>query len=116
MTSEAPSPRRPTRRKFALPPYTPFYRIVWWLGALLPSITIGLESAGLMKASDVPLITPINTMLVAVIICSSASYSQRREVEAMLIDFAIVLLLLLLQITLIGGLAYWRATSPAGLA
>jgi hypothetical protein len=115
MASAGPSPKRPPRRKLALPRYAPFYRIVWWLGGLLPSILIALELAGLLKASDVPLITPINTMLVAVIICSAASYSQRRELEAMLIDFAVVMLLLLLQITLIGGLAYWQAASPAGL-
>src|SRR5688500_6618381 len=108
MAGNAPSPRRPTRRKLVLPRYTPFYRIVWWLGALLPSILLALEMVGLLKASEAPLITPINTMLVAVIICSAASYSQRRDIEAMLIDFAIVLLLLLLQTTLIGGLAYWR--------
>ncbi len=116
MASEAPSPRRPTRRKLVLPRYTPFYRVVWWLGGLLPSIMIGLELMGILKLSDAPFLTPGNTMLVAVIICSAASYSQRRELEAMLIDFAVVMFLLLLQITLIGGLAYWRATSPAGLA
>jgi len=107
MTSDAPSPKRPPRRTLVRPKYSPPYRVVWWLGALLPSICIGLELVGVLQPAAVPWITPVNLLITSLIVCSAASYSQRRDVEAMLIDFAMVLLVVLAQITLIGGLGYY---------
>jgi len=111
MSSEPPSPFRPQRRARARPPFATRYRIIWWVGALLPAITVGLELVGLLKIGDFPLLTPINTLFASVLVCSAASFSQRRDAMTMLMDLAFVLLLSLTQVTLIGALAYWRATS-----
>jgi len=111
MTSDAPSPKRPPRRTLVRPRYSPAYRIIWWLGALLPVICVGLELIGVLKPGAAPWITPVNTLLASLVVCSAASYSQRRDLEAMLIDFVIVMLVTLAQITLLGALAYywyWR--------
>jgi hypothetical protein len=118
MPSDASPPNRPSRlavvrraaaeRRFPTP-----FRILWWVGAFLPSLMIVCELIGVLKIRDYPFINPLSTLIVSVIICASVSYSQRRDVGAQLIDFSFVMLLSLLQITLIGALAYWLKISPA---
>jgi len=112
MSSDAPSPIRPPRRVRAQPPFAMPFRIVWWVGALLPAITVGLDFAGLLKSTDFPLLTPINTFFASVLVCSVASYSQRRDITAVLMDMLLVMLLALVQITLIARLAARMAGSP----
>ncbi|MCE9603400.1 MAG: hypothetical protein K8U03_00690 [Planctomycetia bacterium] len=88
-------------------------RILWWLGALLPSIVLLIEYAAPATFSGYRFVTPLNTLAVSVIVCSAASYSQRRGLEAQLIDFSLVMLLSLAQITLIHALVYLRFISPS---
>lgn len=105
MSSNAPPPNRSPRPKRVQTPFALRYRILWWVGALLPAITVGLDSAGLCDFSRLPWVTPISTLVVSVIVCTAASYSQRRDVPAILMDLMFVLLLSLVQVTLIVRLA-----------
>lgn len=113
MSSDAPSPKRPTRRVRGQPPFALPFRIVWWVGALLPAITVGLELAGLLKRTDFPLLTPVNTLIASVLVCTMASYSQRRDVTAILMDSLLVMLLSLIQVTLIARLAALLSGAPS---
>ena len=111
MSSEVPPPSRSPRPKRVQTPFALRYRILWWVGALLPAITVGLDSAGLCDFSRLPWVTPISTLIMSVVVCSAASYSQRRDAPEMLMDLMLVLLLSLVQVTLIA----WLVTALTGL-
>lgn len=113
MSSDAPPPNRPLRRARVQPPFAWPFRIVWWVGALLPSITVGLELGGLLRKADFPLLTPINTLIASVLVCTAASYSQRRDITAILMDLLLVMLLFLIQVTLIARLAALMSGAPS---
>jgi len=113
MPSDAPTPIPPPRRKSASARFATQALLIWWVGALLPTITVGLELVGVLKIAQFPLLTPVNTLIASVLVCTAASYSQRRDITAILMDLLWVMFLSLIQVTLIVRLAARLAGAPS---